>query len=96
MAKYKPSIFQEDMSTCYLCGYGRDIEVHHVYGGPNRKISTRHGCVVALCRSCHTGDYGVHKNADARRIVQQDCQRAFEEKIGSREYFMSEFGRNYL
>ena len=52
------SIMQEE-GICYLCGSsGIDdmcgLEQHHVFGGPNRKLSERYGLKVYLCgEKCH-------------------------------------------
>ncbi len=50
---------------CYLCGSVRWLEVHHLYGGPNRKNSTKYGLVVYLCHHCHNEQpNGVHFNKE--------------------------------
>lgn len=79
-----------------------NLEEHHVFGGPNRKISEHYGLKVYLCRAHHTGDINgnseaVHspsKNNYAEQLHEL-AQREFEERY-SHEEFMDRFGRNYL
>lgn len=101
--KHKDSILHCKDGTCYLCIKLRDdyriypvVHEHHVYDGPNRRISEAEGFKVYLCQSHHTdGKDAVHKNIDYMRMVQQDCQKAFEENH-TRQEFMELIGRNYL
>lgn len=85
---------------CYLCGSLGQTEEHHCFGGANRHFSEKYGLKVYLCISCHrTGPYAVHNSrngAGNRKILHEDAQRTFEEKWGSKGYFMEIFGRNYL
>ena len=102
------SIVQTDDRKCYLCGgtaYWNDndmlerLEKHHIFGGnPNRKNSERYGLFVFLHgEKCHrNGKQSVHRNREVRLKVQQDGQRAFEDKIGSREEFRKIFGKSFL
>lgn len=81
---------------CYYCGDTRDLELHHVFGGANRKKSTRYGLTLYLCRACHNEPpHGVHfdivRNYELKRMGQQ----AFE-RIYGHGRFMEEFGKNYL
>ena len=34
---------------CWLCGRWGHLEEHHIFGGANRKKSTRYGLTVFLC-----------------------------------------------
>ena len=94
------SLLSKD-KRCYLCGTIRDLQRHHVYGGPaNRKLSEDYGCWVWLCRYHHTGDIrgskeAVHQNRKIMTFLRGQCQVAFEKKYGH-QAFMSTFGRNYL
>lgn len=85
----------EPVKACYICGCQRDIEVHHVFGGANRINSEKYGLKVHLCREHHTGNIGVHRDADLMRMFHRIGQREFE-KHYSHEMFMQVFGRNYL
>lgn len=94
---YPKSIIQGSFTCCYLCGsYGR-LEIHHIFGGSNRKNSTQFGLTVALCPCCHRGDdTGVHgKNKANDLLLKRIGQREFE-KTHSREEFMRLFHKNYL
>ena len=62
MPKYKESIVDKGRKCCYLCGGTRNLEIHHIFSGSNRKLSTRYGLVVTLCANCHRGINGVHNN----------------------------------
>lgn len=82
---------------CYLCGAEGYTHLHHIFDGPNRRLSTRYGLMVYLCVRCHNvPPYGVHHNIRMMRRLQVEGQRAFEQRWGTREYFRSVFGRNYI
>ena len=94
--KYKKSILTDDMGKCYMCGRTMCIEIHHIFGGYRRKISTQNGFVVPLCTSCHNvPPNGVHFNKERLRLLQEDCERKFLETHSFREW-MSLMGRNFL
>ena len=94
------SIFEDDeKGRCYLCGSYESaynpIELHHVFGGPDRKVSDRLGLVVHLCRNCH--DYVHGKDgASTMNYLHTKGQMLYEEKIGTREQFRKEFRGSYL
>lgn len=95
------SIIQEDKSFCYLCGRngnGDPLEEHHVFGGPNRRLSENDGLKVYLCgETCHrNGKYAAHRNSDTSFLLKMKAQEAWEHKFGTREEFMKRYGRNYL
>lgn len=74
----------------------RYLEEHHVFGGPNRKISEAEGLKAYLCLEHHTaGPAAVHNSHENMRILQQDAQRAYE-RTHTRGEFMALVGRNYL
>jgi len=91
------SIIQEERE-CYLCGSQRDLEKHHVFGGPNRHWSEVYGLTVYLCHTCHNEPpFGVHHNAEAMQALRQKVQRIAMEHYGwSVEDFRAIFGRSYL
>ena len=97
MAKTKP-IITDNMAECILPYCKRtDVHWHHVFfGTANRTLSDQYGLIVPLCLEHHEGLTGVHRCRAVDIKVKQMGQRAFEEKIGSREDFMKIFGRNYL
>lgn len=89
--------------TCYLCkklyydnSFKSGLHEHHVFDGPNRKLSEHFGLKVYLCLNHHTsGKEAVHNNIKNMRIIQEDGQRAFEKKYPDLN-FRELFGRNYL
>lgn len=86
------------MSTnkeCYICGLP-NVHKHHVFGGPNRKISEENGFWVYLCPFHHNmSDCGVHFDKSLDLEIKQACQMLYERKH-TREEFMRLIGRNYL
>ena len=92
---YKESIISTNNTVCYLCGSTRWIEIHHIFAGSDRKLSTKYGLVVPLCHECHQGKNGVHQNFEKRRYLQQIAQKRFEEEYPEEEW-MKIFRRNYL
>lgn len=105
----KSIIHNKCEGTCYICsrffGDFRQkpyLEEHHVFGGPNRKISEHYGMKVYLCKKHHTGDIDGEKDAVHRPDLNEYndrlhiiAQREFE-KLHTHEEFMKKFGRNYL
>lgn len=96
MKHHKSILIQpEDWNECCVCG-GRAEACHHVFGGPNRKISDREGFTVPLCNRCHNmSDSGVHFNREADLRLKRWAQRVYE-KSHSREEFIRLIGRSYL
>lgn len=92
---YKPSIVQDDTTTCWWCGrYG--TEIHHIFGASNRTNSTTYGLVVGLCYNHHRGKMGVHNgNKELDLKLKQAGQKAFTEHYPQAD-FLAIFGRNYL
>ena len=83
------------MRKCYLCGSFRNVEKHHVFSGPYRKASEKHGMTVDLCASCHRGPHGVHQDAEQNKRLKAGFQGKFEE-THSREEFRRIFGKSYI
>lgn len=84
------------MRECYICGRTDWIESHHIFGGPYRKASERHGLVVDLCHWCHNEPpVGAHHNKHTAFRLKREGQRRFEQ-THTREEFMATFGKNYL
>ena len=91
------SIVQDlSVERCFVCGSTRELELHHImHGTANRRLATRYQLTCWLCRTHHTGRFGVHTNAQLNRQLQQAAQTAFE-KTHSHEMWMKIFGKNYL
>ena len=94
MAKKVKSIIDDDIeNVCYLCGRYGHMDVHHIFGGPVRDTSDRHGLVVHLCPSCHKE---LHDHSVGKQFLHELGQKVYEEQIGTREEFIQEFIRSYL
>lgn len=84
---------------CFLCGRWGWMELHHIFSGPNRKLSEKYGLTVLLCgESCHrNGAKAAHRNKDTALMLHQYGQRKYMSEQGATvEQFISVFGRNYL
>ena len=81
----------KEWTPCFICGCTA-TEMHHVYGGANRKHSDKFGLVMPLCRNCHAE---LHRNRALWNVYKAAFQQKFEKEY-SHEYFMSVFGRSYL
>lgn len=100
--RHKSSIVQKKDGRCYLCmklenNYRIQFtQEHHIYDGPNRRISEAEGLKVHLCPAHHIeGPEAVHNNIKHMRMLQREGQRVYEQ-THSREQFIRLFGRNYL
>lgn len=75
---------------CYICREmyciknERDLERHHVFGGPLRPISEQYGLTVYLCRRHHReqNGYSVHFDAPLRKWLQSRAFAALSQQIG--------------
>lgn len=81
---------------CYNCGDTRNLEEHHIFYGPNRKISEHYGLKVHLCPACHRySKTGIHGgNGELDRRLKEEAERIFERRY-SRALFKEKFGRYY-
>ncbi len=94
---YAPSIVQEDMTCCYVCGLSdQKLDRHEVYGASNRQKSKALGLWIMLCHDrCHL--HGVHKHPAEFAWMKEEAQRRAMEAYGwTTEDFIREFGRNYI
>ena len=91
------SIMQKDLSRCFLCGGMQGLEEHHIFGGPDRKLSEKYGLKVMLCGvECHRlGKHSVHMNREVSDSLKRLGQIAFEARHSHQE-FMEIFKKNYL
>lgn len=78
------SILTDNYETCAICG-ARATDMHHVFHGPNKKISEETGCMIPLCRKCHSKVH--HIGGELDRELKEMAQRAYLIKV---------FGRCYL
>lgn len=88
----------QNKKYCYVCGKETGLHKHHIfYGTANRKLSEEDGCICYLCAFHHNGgDWGVHFNKDLDLRLKRECQRAWEEKNGTREDFIKRYGKSWL
>lgn len=92
------------MDKCFFCGCTYGLDYHHIFGGANRKKSTKFGLIVPLCHfGCHEfGKDSIHDGYTAlardRRLQlhQYGQMKAMSEQGWTKEDFIREFGRNYL
>ena len=93
------SILQKN-KECYICK-SLYVEDHHIYFGPNRKISEKYGFKVWLCNLHHTGSisgissYAVHFNRKKDLELKRICQSVYE-RNHTRASFIKLIGRSYL
>ena len=89
------SILQNE-KICYVTGSTINLHKHHIFMGPNRKISEEYGFWVYLREDWHNmSDYGVHFNPELDLHLKQECQRKFEE-TDTREKFIALIGQSFL
>lgn len=100
------SILDTRKGICFLCGQYGMTETHHIFGGPNRRLSDEDGLVVHLCPYCHNiPPNGVHFDAQAMKRLRQVGQKAYENRLvkyegypefEARVAFMKRYGKNWL
>lgn len=91
------SVLQNE-KKCYVCRTTQNLHDHHIFfGTANRKLSEKRGLKVWLCAAHHNmSNEGVHFNKKLDTLLKMEAQEYYEEHIGSREDFRSEFGKSYL
>lgn len=90
----KSVIPKDREESCFFCGSYNGIQTHHIFGGPDRKVSEKYGLKVHLCYLCHGRVHGK----DGKALMQnlhEIGQKAFEETY-SRDQFRKEFRKSYL
>ena len=80
------------MDYCIRCQRPMQ-QIHHVFGGPRRKIADEDGFVIPLCAECHRL---IHANRDFSDAWKTACQEHFELHMGDHEDWMARYGKNYL
>ena len=94
---YNPSILQEELDRCFICGgQAEKLDRHEIFGGALRKKSKKDGLWIMLChQTCHLG--GVHKYPKGYEYLKRKAQKAAMEKYGwTKEEFINQYGRNYI
>lgn len=83
--------------VCYVTGSTYGLDQHHVFKSGRRKLSEKYGLKVWLRHDVHMKLHDHSKPYDTlENDLKEVAQRAFEDKIGTREDFMKIFGSNYL
>lgn len=99
MGKKLWSIFTSDMDHCLFTG-SSEVERHHVFsqmGGGVRERCEKYGYIAPLRYDLHPN--GARAGTDAPlvdKVLKKKCQEDYEQKHGSRQDFIKEFGRSYL
>ena len=92
---YAPSIVQDDMESCYICGLGGDLIRHEPFNGSNREKSKNLGLWVNLCefdhRMCH--QYPSTYGGSLKRQAQAKAMRHYEWDYDD---WRRRFGKSYL
>lgn len=94
---YRPSILQDDLTRCYLCGGSSEkLDRHEIYPGRNRAKSKYYGLWVCLCHeSCHMRL--AHKDPDVSAMLKERGQIAAMSRYRwSVQTFINIFGRSYI
>ncbi len=92
------SILQEN-KECFFTGATEGLHKHHIMNAYNRNKSEEYGLWVWLRWDRHIADSPYptpHNDADVDLYLKRLAQREFEKVHGSREDFLSIFGKNYL
>ena len=86
------SIVYDNLDIRCMCELKPRTDLNEVFCGRNRQNSMKYGCVMPLCRDCHTR-YTNDRN------IQLHYMKLFQEKFEeshSRQEFIDIFKRNYL
>ena len=91
-----PEALREERKHGENAAIPQQIEEHHIFGGPLRKLSEHYGLKVHLCIYHHReGADAVHCNRIWDLIMKRTGQQAFESAYGHGQW-MQEFERDYL
>lgn len=94
---YNPSIVQEDLTRCYLCGRSSGkLDRHEIFPGRNREKSKHYGLWVVLCHdTCHLGL--AHGDRSVAAMLKTQGQiKAMQTYRWSVKDFIGRFGRSYV
>ena len=87
----------QNSKVCYKCNSTKNLHLHHIFFGKNRKKSDKYGIMVYLCWKHHLGNDGVHFNREFDLYLKEIGQKTWQEYYGkTKDDFIKEFGRNYL
>ena len=94
---YAPSILQDDLTQCFLCGRrDRKLDRHEPFSGAYRNKSKADGLWFKLCHEdCHLR--GVHGDAQKARELRQYAQKEAMYHYGwGLDEWRQRYGKNYL
>lgn len=91
------SIIQSDPEFCFYPDCGRPAtDWHHIFGGPNRKLSEADGLKIHCCHECHMRIHNGPESKARMEALHRLGQEKYEARIGSRADFMKRYGKNWL
>lgn len=98
-SEYAPSILQDDLEMCYLCGRrDRKLDRHECFPGPYRRKSKEDGLWVMLCHyPCHEGTNGAQYNRKLRNLLASYAQEMAMLEYGwTMEEWIARYGKNWM
>ena len=83
---------------CEKCGSWENVEKHHTFPGPLRRISEKYGATHYLCNRCHQDPrQGVqHNREEALALKMADQHRIMVERGWTLTEWLIVFGKSYL
>lgn len=82
LEKHRWSLLTDDLTTCVECGRPKD-DLHEVYEGAYRRKSMQYGCVIPLCRQCHTR---IHTEKELKLKYKRMFEKLFKEYYPEEEF----------
>lgn len=91
------SIFTDDLSTCVITGSKESIHIHHIFGGAKKSLSEKYGFLIPMRYDWHNmTPYSIHQDRELDLHYKTKCQDYYIQHYGSKEGFISEFGRWWI
>ena len=85
---------------CFLCDrYTDSTDLHHIFGGANKRKSEEDELMVWLCRTCHNEvHHGAHCSGELMMRLRQYGEKLWlcNNPDKTVEDFIKRYGRNYL
>ena len=84
---------------CFICGSEKQLELHHIFGGANRRKADDDGLTVYLCSDCHRESrLSVHQSSEMAQLMHAIGELMWlNNHPGSTvSDFSRRYGRNYL
>jgi len=92
LERNRKSVFTNNLTKCILCNNPKE-ELHEIFSGRNRQNSMKYNFVLPLCHKCHSIN---QENSQFNEFWHKKAQLYYEQHLGSRNEFITIFGRNYL